>query len=193
MPAIDFPALAERPASREVSGAFTPPGPVVFTPDAARLADSATKGHGPLPSSAIQVAPNRTSHPGSMTKVAPPASMLPEITAPAPAVTDQSRSELPGDRRGHAALDERRGDVAEAQLRRQPAVSGRHPPDRRRRACASPTGPPPSSASHTLLAMTVGPTGAETPQPKASSGKASASAAAPRSAAVRAGATRTPT
>ena len=67
MPAIDFPALTERPASREVSGAFTPPGPVVFTPEAARLADSATKGHGPLPSTGIQVAPSRASQPGSMT------------------------------------------------------------------------------------------------------------------------------
>src|SRR5512137_2192652 len=66
MPAMAFPALTERPASREVRGAFDPSGAVVFTPDAARLAERATKGHGPLPSTGIQVAPRRASQPGSM-------------------------------------------------------------------------------------------------------------------------------
>ncbi len=66
MPAIDLPALTDSPASSEVSGAWTPSGPVVCTPEAARLPDSARKGQGPLPSSGSQETPSRASQPGSI-------------------------------------------------------------------------------------------------------------------------------
>jgi hypothetical protein len=127
-----------------------------------------------------------------MTKVEPPAWMLPEMTAPAPAVKDQSRPR----RRVTDAATLRWSNGAVTSPKRSSDDSQPNAAATRQTgpgAPAVPDGPAASSASHKLLAMTVGPTGAETPQPNASSGMASASAAAPRSAAVRAGTMRMPT